>query len=68
MIQTVFYSRTKESMLLVKTFSTEGKLIKQLETENEYDIAIDIGVEENGEYKPKFYTYEETDKPIKIEE
>lgn len=68
MIQTVFYSRTKESMLLVKTFSTEGKLINQLETNNKYDIAIDIGVEENGEYKPKFYTYEETNKPIVIEE
>ena len=68
MIQTIFYSKTKENMLLVKTFSTEGKLIKQIETDIEYEEAIDIGVEENGQYKPKFYSYEETSKSIQIEE
>lgn len=49
---------------LVKTYSTENKYIKQVETGVEYDIAIDIGILENGIYKPKDYTYTETNELI----
>ena len=66
MIKTEYYSTRTDGVVLVKTYSTENKYIKQLETNLEYDIAIDIGIEENNIYKPKFYSYEETDKIIEI--
>ena len=66
MIKTEYYSTRTDGVVLVKTYSTENKYIKQLETNLEYDIAIDVGVEENNIYKPKFYSYEETDKIIEI--
>ena len=65
MIKTEYYSTRTDGVVLVKTYSTENKYIKQLETNLEYDIAIDIGILENGIYKPKNYTYEETDELIK---
>ena len=65
MIKTEYYSTRTDGVILVKTYSTENKYIKQLETNLEYDIAIDIGILENGIYKPKNYTYEETDELIK---
>ena len=65
MIKTEYYSTRTDGVVLVKTYSTENKYIKQLETNLEYDIAIDVGVEENGIYKSKNYTYEETDELIK---
>ena len=65
MIKTEYYSTRTDGVVLVKTYSTENKYIKQLETNLEYDIAIDVGVEELGIYKPKNYTYEETDELIK---
>lgn len=43
-----------------KTYSSEGYYILQVETGNEYDIAIDI-------LEAK-YTYKETDKKIEEEE
>lgn len=49
---------------LVKTYSTDGFYIKQLETGNEYSEAIDIGEFNGSVYAPKFYTYEETNKTI----
>ena len=66
MIKTEYYSTRTDGVVLVKTYSTENKYIKQLETNLEYDIAIDVGIEENNIYKPKFYSYEEIDKIIEI--
>ena len=66
MIKTEYYSTRTDGVVLIKTYSTENKYIKQLETNLEYDIAIDVGIEENNIYKPKFYSYEETDKIIEI--
>ena len=66
MIKTEYYGTRTDGVILVKTYSTENKYIKQLETNLEYDIAIDVGIEENNIYKPKFYSYEETDKIIEI--
>ena len=53
-----------DKTILVKTYSTDGFYIKQVETGNEYTEAIDIGILENGVYKPKYYTYIETNKLI----
>ena len=66
MIKTEYFKTRDDGVILVKTYSTENKYIKQLETNLEYDIAIDVGIEENNTYKPKFYSYEETDKIIEI--
>lgn len=66
MIKTEYFNTRNDGVILVKTYSTENKYIKQLETNLEYDIAIDVGIEENNIYKPKFYSYEETDKIIEI--
>ena len=68
MIKTEYYSTRTDGVILVKTYSTENKYIKQLETNLEYDIAIDAGEVEVGIYKPKNYTYEETDELIKEDE
>ena len=68
MIKTEYYSTRTDGVILVKTYSTENKYIKQLETNLEYDIAIDVGEVELGIYKPKNYTYEETDNEIKEDE
>lgn len=68
MIKCEFLKKTIEGLILCRTYSTEDKYIKQVETDIEYEEAVDVGIEENGQYKPKFYTYEETNKPIKIEE
>ena len=68
MIKTEYYTIRKDGVILVKTYSTENKYIKQLETGLEYDSAIDIGIYENGVYKAKKYTYIETDKEIEVVE
>ena len=68
MIKTEYYSTRTDGVVLVKTYSTENKYIKQLETNLEYDIAIDVGEVELGIYKSKNYTYEETDELIKEDE
>jgi hypothetical protein len=65
MIKTEYFKTRDDGVILVKTYSTDNKYIKQLETNLEYDFAIDVGVEEKGVYKPKKYTYEETDVEIK---
>ena len=68
MIKTEYFNTRNDGVVLVKTYSTENKYIKQLETNLEYDIAIDVGKVELGIYKPKNYTYEETDELIKEDE
>ena len=68
MIKTEYYNTRNDGVILVKTYSTENKYIKQLETNLEYDIAIDVGEVELGIYKPKNYTYEETNELIKEDE
>ena len=68
MIKTEYFNTRNDGVILVKTYSTENKYIKQLETNLEYDIAIDIGILENGIYKPKNYTYDETSNEIKEDE
>ena len=67
MIKTEFFMKRSDNVILVKTYSTENKYIKQVETGLEYDEAVDIGEKIGEEYKPTKYTYEETDKEIKVE-
>ena len=64
MIKTEYYMTRSDNEILVKSYSTENKYIKQVETGAEYDIAIDVGVLEDGIYKPKYYTYTETNELI----
>ena len=66
MIKTEFFMKRDDNVILVKTYSTNNKYIKQVETGLEYDEAVDIGVYENG-YKPLKYTYVETDQEIHVE-
>lgn len=68
MIKTEYYTTRNDGVILVKTYSTENKYIKQVETGLEYDEAIDVGVEVGGKYYPKNYTYIETEKEIVYEE
>ena len=68
MIKTEFFMKRNDNVILVKTYSTENKYIRQVETGLEYDEAIDIGEKVGENYKPTKYTYEETDKEIKVEE
>ena len=67
MIKTEFFMKRNDNVILVKTYSTENKYIKQVETGLEYDEAVDIGEKVGEEYKPTKYTYEETDKEIKVD-
>ena len=67
MIKTEFYMKRSDNVILVKTYSTEKKYIRQVETGLEYDEAIDIGEKVGEEYKPTRYTYEETNKEIEVE-
>lgn len=64
MIKTEYYGKNSLGVDLYKTYSDENKVIRQIETGNEYDEAIDVA-DENGNLK---YTYEETEKDIKKEE
>ena len=68
MIKTEFFMKRSDNVILVKTYSTENKYIKQVETGLEYDEAVDIGEKVGEEYKPTKYTYVETDKEIEVEE
>ena len=65
MIKCDYLTTRSDGAILVKTYSTENKYIKQVETGLEYNEAIDIGVYQNG-YKPLNYTYVETNKEIKV--
>lgn len=64
MIITEYYKTRNDGAILVRTYSTENKYIKQVETNLKYNEAIDLGKLENGEYKPKKYTYVETEELI----
>ena len=68
MIKTEFFMKRNDNVILVKTYSTENKYIRQVETGLEYDEAIDIGEKVGEDYKPTKYTYVETDKEIEVEE
>ena len=59
MIKRELYKTRKDGVNLYRTYSDEGYRIKQVETSNVYDEAIDV------EDAP--YTYEETDMPIEEE-
>ena len=67
MIKTEFFTKRSDNVILVKTYSTEKKYIKQVETGLEYDEAVDIGEKVGENYKPTRYTYEETNKEIEVE-
>ena len=56
MIRKEFYKTRSDGVKLFRTYSDEGYIIRQIETENEYSEAIDV------EGAP--YTYEETEKMI----
>ena len=64
MIKIEYYATRNDGVLLVKSYSTRKKYILQNETGLEYDVAIDVGVYEYGEYRPLKYTYIETEKDI----
>lgn len=65
MIKCDFFKKTSEGFILCRTYSSENYLLLQNETGEKYCEAIDISIEENGVYKPKYYTYTETNKLIK---
>ena len=67
MIKTEFYMKRTDGVILVRTYSTENKYIRQVETGLEYIEAIDIGEKVGEDYKPSKYAYEETDKEIQVE-
>ena len=56
MIVREFYSTRQDGVNLYRTYSDEGKMIRQNETGVLYDEAIDI--------EGRGYTYTETDEPI----
>lgn len=60
MIQRDYYTRRRDGVVLYRSYSDEGYFIRQVETGNVYEEAIDI------EGAP--YTYEETDELIPKEE
>ena len=64
MIKREFYETRKDGVNLYKTYSDNNKIIRQIETGNEYDEAIDVG-DENGFIK---YSYIETEKDIERSE
>lgn len=53
MIISEFYKERKDGVKLFRTYSDKGFKIRQVETQTEYDEAVDV--ENSG------YTYEETD-------
>ena len=64
MIKREFYETRKDGVNLYKTYSDNNKIIRQIETGNEYDEAIDVG-DENDFIK---YSYIETEKDIERSE
>ena len=60
MMKRDFYKTRNDGVNLYKTYSDEGYRIRQIQTNNIYDEAIDV------ENTP--YTYEETDEKIESEE
>ena len=66
MIKCEFFDKTNEGFILCKTYSNENYMLLQNETGEKYSEAIDVAIEENGVYKPKYYTYTETNELIEI--
>lgn len=64
MIKPEYYGKNGLGKDLYISKSKNNKVIRQIETGNEYDEAIDVA-DENGNIA---YTYEETEKDIEIEE
>ena len=64
MIKCDFFKKTSEGLILCRTYSIKNYLLLQNETGEKYSEAIDIAIEENGVYKPKYYTYTETNELI----
>ena len=64
MIKCDYLTTRADGVILVKTYSTDNKFIKQVETGLEYDGAIDIGERVGDGYRPVKYTYVETDESI----
>lgn len=54
MIKKEYYKTRSDGVRLFRTYSDEGRIIKQVETGNEYSEAIDV--------ETSNYTYEETDR------
>ena len=61
MIKCEFFDKTSEGFILCRTYSDTNHILLQNETGEKYSEAIDIAVEEHGIYKPKYFTYTETD-------
>lgn len=68
MIKCDFFRKTSEGLILCRTYSSENYILLQNETGQKYSEAIDIAIEENGIYKPKYYTYIETNELIETSE
>ena len=64
MIKCEFFKKTSEGLILCRTYSSENYILLQNETGEKYIEAIDVSIEENGIYKPKYYTYTETNELI----
>ena len=65
MVKTDFFKIRNDGLILVRTYSTENKYIRQVETGLEYTEAVDIGLKLTDDtYIVKSYTYVETDKSI----
>lgn len=67
MKQCDYYKTRDDGVMLVRTYSTENKYIKNIETGYEDTEAIDVGIYKNGEYMPLHYTYIELQKEIELE-
>lgn len=74
MVETRFFRTREDGVILVQTVSTKGKMLLQKETGLLFPDPIDVGEKYFDEktfevkYKPKFYTYIETDEPVVREE
>ena len=65
MVKKEYYGKNGLGVDLYRSYSDENKIIRQIQTGNEYDEAIDVA----DEYGNIRYTYEETNKEIEtIEE
>ena len=56
MIKCEYFDTRSDGVILVKTYSDSNKYILQNETNNEYDIAIDVGIKKNNIKKVFFGT------------
>ncbi len=65
---TEYYTTRKDGVMLVKTYSDSNFYIQKEGTDEKYDVAVDVGetyTENNKtQYRPKFYSYIETNELI----